>query len=58
MTPGHGSKLDASFETINANEISLVERDTIAVHVNVHETAWYENYRECYSLESIIIFIP
>ena len=54
MTPEHGSKLDARLGTINQNEISIVERDTVAVHVNAHATAWHENYRECYSLESVI----
>lgn len=40
MTPEHGSKLDARFGTIiivNQNEISIVERDTVAVHVNVQQ---------------------
>ena len=29
MTPEHGSKLDARLGTINQNEISIVERDTV-----------------------------
>lgn len=52
MTPEHGRKLDARLGTIiNQNEISIAERDTVAVHVNVHETTLHENYKECYSLE-------
>lgn len=46
MTAERGSDFDARLGTINQNEILLVERDTQAIHVDVNETAWYENYRE------------
>ena len=55
MRPERGSELDARLGTIiNQNETSIVERDTAAVYVNVHETAWHKNYKECYSFELII----